>query len=244
MTTSIDTTMLLAAGLGTRLRPLTLSTPKPLLPLDGTLLIDHQLGYLRAAGVRRAVINLHHLGAKIRDHVGDGSRFGIEVRYSEEPEILGTGGGIKKAEAFLGEGSFLALNADALIDADIAAVVRRHEETKAAATMVVRPLGHGDGYTPVDIGPDSFVRGFGTGRHFYTGLQILGREMLDILPPAGQNACLIQDGYEALLAKGERVSSFVHEGYFNDLGTPERYEQAKRDIAAGRFRTISKQKNG
>lgn len=236
MTLSIDTAMLLAAGLGTRLRPLTLSTPKPLLPLDGTLLIDHQLGYLRAAGVRRAVINLHHLGEKIRGHVGDGSRFGIEVRYSEEPEILGTGGGIKKAGALLGDGPFIALNADALIDADIAAVVRHHADAKAAATMVVKPLGQDDGYTPVDIGPDSFVRGFGKGRHFYTGLQILGREMLDVLPPAGHSACLIKDGYEALLAKGGRVSSFVHEGYFNDLGTPERYEQAKQDIAAGRFR--------
>ena len=97
MTTAIDQAMLLAAGLGTRLRPLTLTTPKPLLPLDGCTLIDHQLRYLASAGIGRVAINLHHLGEKIRAHAGDGSRYGLSIHYSEEPEILGTGGGVKRA---------------------------------------------------------------------------------------------------------------------------------------------------
>lgn len=236
MTRSIDTAMLLAAGLGTRLRPLTLTTPKPLLPLNGAPLIDHQLRYLKQAGIRRAVINLHHLGEKIRAHVGDGNRFGLSVLYSEEPEILGTGGGIKKAGEILGREPFLALNADALINADLSSVIRYHLEHRAAATMVVQALPPGGDYTPVDVDESGFVRGFGTGRYYYTGLQILGEEMLSNLPPSGEDACLIADGYRKLLAGGLAIIAFVHEGYVNDLGTLERYEQSKRDIAAGKFR--------
>lgn len=226
--------MLLAAGLGTRLRPLTLTTPKPLLPLDGALLIDHQLRYLKQAGITEVMINLHHLGVKIQEHVGDGAAFGLRVRYSEEPEILGTGGGIKRAGTFFGGEAFVALNADALLDADIAALIGRHLETGAVATMALKEIRRGESYNPVAV-EGGFITGFGSGTHFYTGLQVLGPEMLAALPPAGEVSCLIMDGYEKLLRSGKRVAAFIHQGYFNDLGTPERYDAARRDIASGSF---------
>jgi NDP-sugar pyrophosphorylase family protein len=232
---TIAKAMLLAAGLGTRLRPLTLTTPKPLLPLDGALLIDHQLRYLRRAGIAEVMINLYHLGDQIRLHVGDGQAYGLRVHYSEEPDILGTGGGIKQAETFFGGDAFVALNADALIDADVAALVRRHLETGAAATMTLKEIRRGESYNPVAIDGDNFVTGFGTGTHFYTGLQVLGPEMLAALPPAGEVSCLVMDGYEKLLRGGKRVAAFIHRGYFNDLGTPERYDAAKGDVADGTF---------
>lgn len=228
--------MLLAAGLGTRLRPLTLTCPKPLLPLDGSCLIDHQLRYLASAGIAEIAINLHHLGEKIRHHVGDGRAYALSVKYSEEPVILGTGGGIKKAAPFFVRKPFVVLNADALIDADIEAVVRQHVASGAAATMVVKAISKGDPYNPVDIDDCGRVRGFGSGHHFYTGLQVLGTEILTALPPAGTVSCLIRDGYEPLLHKNIPIAAFVHDGYFNDLGTHERYEKAKQDIAAGTFR--------
>lgn len=232
---TVDRAMLLAAGFGTRLRPITLSVPKPLLPLGEVPLIDHQLRYLAVGGIRKVMINLHYLGGKIRAHVGDGGRFGLAVSYSEEEAILGTGGGIKKAETFFEGRAFVALNADALLDADIGEVARRHVEGRAAATMVVKALGPGDGHTPIDVGSDGKVKGFGKGRFFYTGLQVLGPEMLSVLPPAGKPSSLIDDGYRPLLERGDRVSAFVHAGYAGDLGAPESYERARKDVAAGIF---------
>lgn len=236
MSQSIRKAMLLAAGLGIRLRPLTLTTPKPLLPLDGICLIDHQLSYLAQSGIREVVVNLHHLGDKIKAHVGGGSQYGLTVTYSEEPEILGTGGGIKKAGHLFGTNPFIALNADALIDVDIGSLIARHFSSKASATMVVKTFGAVDNYNPVDIDMAGFIKGFGKGNHFYTGLQILGPEILTALPPSGTVSCLIRDGYEPLLKRDAPIAAFLYEGYFNDLGTPERYTQAKRDIENGRLK--------
>jgi NDP-sugar pyrophosphorylase family protein len=232
----VDRAMLLAAGLGTRLRPLTYETPKPLLPLDGTRLIDHQLRYLVKNGIASIVINLHHLGEKIKEHVGHGKSFGLEIFYSEEPEILGTGGGIKKAAWFFGRNPFVLLNADALIEADIHALVDAHLSSGAQATMVVKKLDDSDDYTPIEIGEDGFVKSFGSGSYFYTGLQILSPDIFDALPPSGTFACLIKDGYSKLMERGGRVKAFIYDGYFNDLGTPERYEAAKDAIASGEFK--------
>ncbi len=235
----IDRAMILAAGLGTRLRPLTLHTPKPLLPLDGTLLIDHQLRYLARSGMKSVAINLHHLGDRIRNHVDNGYRYGLEVNYSDEPEILGTGGGIKKAARFFGRKPFVVLNADALIAADIQALIRTHHESGAQVTMAVKRIEGDEGYTPLDVSEENSVRGFGCGKFFYTGLQILGPEIFDTLPPSGTQACLIEDGYKRLMERRGRIGAFVYEGYFNDMGTPERYEQAKVDVSNGKFKLFA-----
>jgi len=234
----IDRAMILAAGFGTRLRPITLKTPKPMLPLDGAVLIDHQLAYLAASGMKHVAINLHHLGDRIRNHVGSGKQFGMEINFSDEPEILGTGGGIKKAARFFGRKPFVALNADALIACDIGELVRAHMESGAEATMVVKRAEEGADYTPVDVADESTVRGFGEGEFFYCGLQVLGPEIFDTLPPSGRPSCLIDDGYRRLIERGGKVGAFVYEGYFNDMGTPERYEQAKVDVSNGTFELI------
>ena len=231
--------VLLAAGLGTRLRPLTYTTPKPLLPLDGTPIIDHQLRYLASQGILEVVINLHHLGDKIRQHVGDGSRFGLKVGYSEEPTILGTGGGIKKASMNFNRKTFVALNSDTLIDADLGAIMEFHLGSKAQATMVLRRLIDSDDYTPVALNDDGFVAGFGKGQHFFAGLQIVGHEILDMLPPTGQPACIIEHGYRPLLNQGGKVAAYIHRSYFNDIGTVERYERAKSDVELGVFRPLA-----
>lgn len=237
MSKRIDQAMVLAAGFGTRLRPLTLTTPKPLLPLDGCTLIDHQLRYLAAAGIERVVINLHHLGEKIRAHVGDGSRYGVTVHFSGEPEILGTGGGVKRAAPFFEGRPFLVLNADALIDADLTALIEAHQRSGEAATLVLKPLEDGDAYTPVAADAAGYVTAFGSGPYFFTGLSVVGYEVVASLPSAF--SCLIHDGIVPLMQSGVRVRAQLHEGYFNDLGTPERYEQARRDVASGTLRLFT-----
>lgn len=228
----IDKAILLSAGLGTRLKPLTLSTPKPLLPIDGSLLIDHQLRYLAKAGIKEVAINLHHLGDRIKTHAGNGERYGLKIFYSEETTLLGTGGGIKKAARLLQAGAFLALNADALQDTDIHALIRHHFKMGAVATMVLKAA-NGEDYNTVETDDEGMITGFGEGRHYYTGMQIITAEMISVLPPAGEVSCLIKDGYMKLIGKGKKIASFLHTGYFNDLGTPERYNRAREDIARG-----------
>ncbi len=239
MNSEIDGAMLLAAGLGTRLRPLTLSTPKPLLPLDGCLLIDHQLRYLARSGIKRVAINLHHLGDMIREYAGDGSKYGVEIFYSEEPRLLDTGGGIRKAAPFFEGRPFLALNSDALIDVDLDELISRHQNSGTAATMVLKPLEDRYSYTPVAVDDSGNVTGFGSGQYFYTGLQVVSPHIVDLLPPAGESSSLIKDGYLKLLGGGGKVAAYIYHGYFNDLGTFDRYEEAKGDIARGMFKLFT-----
>lgn len=237
MSLKIEKAVLLAAGFGTRLRPLTLTTPKPLISLNGETLIDHQLKYLAAVGIGEVAINLHHLGDKIREHVGDGKRFGLCIHYSvETPKILGTGGGIKKASELLGYAPFIALNSDALLMVDIERLVAHYEKSGANSTMVLKKLSVSEKYIPVNISDDGFVTDFGSGRHFYTGLQIIGPRVLETLPKAGTQSCLIKDGYEKLLARGGKVGAFIYDGYFSDLGTFEELEKTRRDISKGIIR--------
>ena len=235
----ITKAILLAAGLGTRLRPLTLTTPKPLLKLDGMRLIDVGLNVLAKAGITDVAINVHYLGDQIRDYVGDGVRYGMRIQYSvETPKILDTGGGIRAAAALLGDGPFIALNSDALCAPDLAALAERHASSEASATMALKRLATGDTYQPVATDRDGWIRGLGgEGAHFYIGLQVLTQEFLNTLPPPGTKSCLIRDGYLPFIARGGKVASFIYEGYFNDVGTLERYEQAKKEVREGLIRT-------
>jgi NDP-sugar pyrophosphorylase family protein len=230
MADEIKKGMILAAGLGTRLRPLTYKIPKPLLPLNSHKLIDYSLSLFKKYGIEDVIINLHHLGDMIRDYIGNGAKFGLKVSYSEEPVILGTGGGIKRVEAFFENNPFVCINADSLNHAEIDKVIQRHFETRASATMVLKRSTPGDPYEGVSIDKDGFVRNIGKGEYFYTGLQIISHDLLELLPPAGTVSCLIEDGYRQLLKAQKKIAAFIYDGYFNDLGTPERYERAKNDI--------------
>ncbi|HLB02569.1 MAG TPA: nucleotidyltransferase family protein, partial [Nitrospiria bacterium] len=130
--------MILAAGLGTRLRPLTNNLPKPLLPLADRPLIHYNLLLLKKYGITEVIINLHYHADKMKKVLGDGSDLGVRISYSEEPEILGTGGGVKKASRFFANRSFLLMNGDILVDVNLDKVVEYHLKKKATATMVLR----------------------------------------------------------------------------------------------------------
>ena len=150
--------MVLAAGRGTRLAPLTHVTPKPLVPVAGRPFLEHIFDCLRAAGIREVVCNLHHLGARIEEHVGDGARFGLRVRYSWEDPILDTGGGIKHAEALLAGEPFVVMNGDSLLEVRLADVVAYHRERGGIATMAVRADPAAAQYGLVELDPSNRVR--------------------------------------------------------------------------------------
>lgn len=234
--------MVLAAGLGTRLRPLTEKTPKALLMVDGRPLIYYSLKLLQKHGIRDVVINLHYLGDLIQKELGDGSKFDLQIHYSWEPKILGTGGGIKKASHYFDGEGFVVLNSDVLIDLDLKALHRSHKKSKSIATMVVRDRGDDSQFTPVWLGRSDRVVGIG-GKPaqksplrplMYTGVQYLEPAFLDFLPE-DREACLIREGYQPAIAAKKRVGGYLYDGYWNDLGTLDRYRQAERDLKSGKI---------
>jgi NDP-sugar pyrophosphorylase family protein len=232
--------MILAAGLGTRLRPLTDKVPKPLLPVAGLPLIAWNLLLLRQHGITEVIVNLHHLGEVIERELGDGSQFGLRLTYSREPVILGTGGGIKQAEPFFGEEPFLVLNGDTLLDLDLKLVARFHRDEGALATLVLREDPDVDRWGAVEMDGHRRVRSIaGRGRtadgpalrRMFAGVHVMHPRLLRDVPRG--RASSIIDAYVAAIEHGEAILGYDMQGYWSDVGTPERYAQAQRDAEAG-----------
>lgn len=232
--------MILAAGFGTRLRPLTNATPKPLLPVGGTPLIVWNLLLLRRYGIREVIINLHHLGSMIENELGNGHALGMRISYSPEPSILGTGGGIKQAEDFFKGEPFLVVNGDTLFELDLGNLVRFHEQHHPLATMVVRedPEAEKWGVLELDEG-QRVVRINGRGRDYkgsttarmFAGIHVLHPRLLATVPMAKESSIIEAYTYE--IARGEQVLGYHFNGYWSDVGTPARYAETQRAIDEG-----------
>jgi mannose-1-phosphate guanylyltransferase len=234
--------MVLAAGLGTRLRPLTELLPKPAVPVAGLPLLQFALARLRRAGAARAVVNAHHLAgelARVADRAALGA--GIRLSISREPVIAGTGGALREARPLLGGADAVVLwNGDVLFDLDLAAAVAAHRASGAIATLVLAPMPPGATFATVDVDRSMAVRriaGHGPGGpdlvplHF-TGVHVLSPRLLDHVPATPFACDVNRHVYPPLLASGE-VRSVVAGGYWNDLGTPARYLQANLDVLSG-----------
>lgn len=243
--------MILAAGLGTRLRPLTDHLPKPLLPVAGVPLIVWNLLLLRRHGITEVIVNLHHLGHLIEQTLGDGSRFGMRLTYSREPVILGTGGGIKQAESFFLGQPFLVINGDTLLELDLGLLVGFHRQQGGMATMVLRADPDADRWGAVEVDRHQRVlriNGRGTqekgrtGTRMFAGVHVMHPRLLQTIP-AGRESSIIE-AYVSEIAGGESVFGFDMEGYWSDIGTPERYEQAQKDAEGGRLNLAGRSEAG
>lgn len=242
MTAPVTRAMLLAAGLGERLRPLTERVPKPLVPVGGRPMVFYVLDLLAAAGIREVHVNTHHLGARVRDALGDGAAWGLALCYHPEAVILGTGGGLKAAAAAcpaLASGPFAMVNADVLVDADLGALCARHTAALPLATLLLRDDPDARRYGVIGTDAHDRIRRFldadlgGTVRErMFTGVQILAPAILEYLPAGA--VFPITDAYKAALLAGERLLGPAHKGYWADLGTPERLRAAEADLVAGR----------
>lgn len=241
--------MILAAGLGTRLRPLTNTIPKPLLPLDGRPLIEWNLLLLRRHGVRDVIINIHHLGEQITQALGDGSRLGMALRFSREPVILGTGGGLKQAESFFGSEPFFVLNGDTLVDLDLDAVLRMQGAGRAVATMVLREDPDVERWGPVEVDADErILRINGRGRRegaavtrlMFAGIHLMDRSLLGRVP-VGKESSIIE-AYVQALGDGAVIRGYRMTGYWSDIGTAASYEQAQRDVESGLVRLSDRER--
>jgi NDP-sugar pyrophosphorylase family protein len=235
--------MLLAAGYGTRLRPLTDRIPKPLLPIGKYPLLVWNLILLKRHGIREAIINLHYLGDQIVEALGDGARYGMRLAYSHEPNVLGTGGGIKQAAPYLREEAFVVLNGDTLSDCDLTSLINAHRNSGALATLALREDARADewGRVALDasarivqitgIPPQAAARATAM-PYMFAGIHVLEPAVLDKIP---SDPCSIIDTYIEMLHREELLTGFPIKGYWSDVGTPERYATAQQDVANGRF---------
>jgi MurNAc alpha-1-phosphate uridylyltransferase len=216
--------MILAAGRGERMGALTANRPKPLLEIEGVSLLARQLGRLAAAGIREAVINLSYRGDQIRAAVGDGSRHGLRIAWSQEPEPpLGTAGGIIQALPLLGREPFLLVNADVVCDFDVAKLAP--DGGMGCLVLVPNPSHHPRG----DFGLDGEGRLVDSEpRLTYSGISLLDPALFDGLPP-GRHA-LATVFLSAIAARN--LAGVLHEGLWFDVGTPERLKAAASALEA------------
>lgn len=231
--------MILAAGEGTRLRPLTLDRPKPMLPVAGRPLLDHIIAWLRHYGITRIAMNLHHRPQVVMDHFGNGAAFGVDITYSLEEEILGTAGGAKRLSAFLDE-TFVLVYGDVLTDFDLGALVDFHRSRAQEAHLSVS-LYHVP--NPWDCGIVSLDE-WGRILRFVekprkpevfsdlasTGVLVVDHELLQYVP-AGRFYDFGHDVFPALLQSGVPLHGWTipDSAYLVDVGSPERYAQVQRE---------------
>jgi len=224
--------MVLAAGLGLRMRPLTLLRAKPALPVLNRPLLSWTLERLARHGVTDVIINLHHLPETVTAAVGDGGELGLRVTWSRERTILGTGGGPRAVRDFFGQDPFLLVNGDMLFDFDLARLFARHRATGARATLALLPNPDPRRYGPVVTGADGLVRSLLGRPHrargavsLFTGVHVLDPALLERLPRGASDS--VRDLYVPLVAEGARILGVRVRGAWYDLGRPSLYLSAQ-----------------
>lgn len=233
--------MVLAAGHGLRMRPLTLLRAKPALPVLNRPLLQWTLELLRRHGVTDVVINLHHLPATLRKAVGDGRAFGLRVSYSFEKKLLGTAGGPRKVRRFFGDEPFFLVNGDVLFDFDLTEIMRRHVASRARATLALKAHRKVAAYGGIVTGPGGFIRALAgrprpvRGRPLlFTGVHVLDPDLLDRLRPGPSDS--VRDLYAPLVGEGQRLLGVRVSGAWYDFGSPSLYLASQLSMMASGFR--------
>jgi NDP-sugar pyrophosphorylase family protein len=235
--------MILAAGLGSRLRPLTTHLPKPLVPVLNRPLLWHLITRIKQAGILEIAINLHYRGEQIRRWLGHGEHLGVEITYSEEAELLGSAGGVWRMRHFFGNEPVLIVHGDILFDVDLSEVIQYHLSRSAHATLVLHPAHHRYNYGKIGVNAQGQIGQF-VGKHapgvygplidtVFTGVQVLDPAVLEAIP-AGSGNSLTTAVYPGLLTKASRFYGYLMPGYWSDLGTPRRYWETNMDVVCGR----------
>jgi mannose-1-phosphate guanylyltransferase len=233
--------MILAAGEGTRLRPLTATCPKPMLPLGGRPVLEHTLAWLHAYGVREVAINLHHLPQVIRDHFGDGERFGVRITYSLEEELLGTAGAVRRLEDFFRE-TFLVVYGDVLTDLNLSALLRFHQSHGGMGTLALYRVRNPTECGLVQLDWDGRIRRFlekPRPEEVFTdlanaGVYILEPQVIAHIPPVGPSD-FGRDVFPQLLERGLALYGYIIPTTTRliDIGSPEHYRLAQELFGQG-----------
>lgn len=230
--------IVLAAGSGTRLGPLTAGRPKPLLPIQGKPILEHTLALLRRHGVTEVLINLYHCPAAIPAHCGDGRAWGLRITYAVEPELRGTAGAVKHFEAAVGAEEFLVMYGDNYYDLDLTPLLRFHTTTAGVATVGLIEQADVAESGIADLAPDGRVRRFvekpGPGEafsHWANAGVYACRPALFTHIPADRPTDFGRDIFPRLAAEGVPLFGLVLRGSVLGIDTPERYREAEAALA-------------
>jgi NDP-sugar pyrophosphorylase family protein len=234
--------ILLAGGKGTRLRPLTIHTPKPIVPIFNRAFLHYQIDLLKQVPeIDEVILSLNYQPRRIEEVFGDGADLGIKIRYVVEPVPLGTAGAIKYAGDKLTE-SVVVFNGDVMTQLDLAAVIRMHRERQARATIVLTPVDNPSAYGLVETDGQSNIKRFIekpkpeeiTTNHINAGIYVLEPDTFDRIP--SEVPWSIERSYfPSLIERNETFVAYIYNGYWIDIGTPEKYVQVHHDIMDGRF---------
>jgi len=234
--------VIMAGGFGTRIHPLTINMPKPMLPLFNRPIMLHIIELLKQHGITELILLLYHQPMLIKNFFRDGSDFGVRITYVTPLDDYGTAGAVKAAQPHL-DGRFLIISGDLLTDFDLGALIERHTEKGALAsitlTRVQDPLQFGVVITDPQERITKFLEKPGWGEVFSdtinTGIYVLEPEVLELIP-AGENRDWSKDIFPLMLEKGMPLYGLLTEGYWQDIGNPEAYLEACRDIFSGQIR--------
>jgi mannose-1-phosphate guanylyltransferase/mannose-1-phosphate guanylyltransferase/phosphomannomutase len=246
--------MVLAAGLGTRLRPITYAMPKPMVPVANRPVMEHIVRLLARNGFGEAIANLHWFPKTIEGHFGDGAQFGLELSYSPEEKLLGTSGGVRNAAGFLGD-SFLVISGDALTDIDLAAMRAFHESHDGVATLATKRVSDTTQFGVAITGADGRIQGFqekpepaeALSDLANCGIYMFRSEIFDFFPEPGTSkaagaadpdgfADWAMDVFPALLEHDAPFYSHEIEAYWNDIGNLDELRQGNLDALLGEVR--------
>lgn len=235
--------MIMAAGVGSRLDPLTRIVPKPLVPIVGRPVMEYCLLWLKRHGLKELVANLHHLPEEIKNHFGDGQEWGFDLHYSFEEQLLGTAGGVKKNEEFLRPGTFLVASSDGLTDIDLPDLLNFHRAKKSLATIALREIKETSQYGVVVTDEAGRIVAFQEKPHpaqalsnlVNTGIYVFEPAIFDYIP-AGQFFDFGKQLFPLLVAKRLPFYGYPSRGYWCDIGSLPFYRVAQYDALQGRVK--------
>src|SRR5256712_6500099 len=233
--------LILAGGKGTRLRPLTINTPKPVVPVANSPFLLYQIDLMRSAGIQEIILSLSHQPRKIEDLLKDGSDYGVWIRYAVEGTPLGTGGAFKNAEEHISD-TAVVFNGDVLTSIDLAAVIAHHRAKRAIATIVLTPVENPSAYGLVETNAEGWIQRFIekpgpdeiTCNTINAGIYVLEPSVLKYMPK-GEPYSFERGLFPSLLERKEPVLSFILDDYWIDIGTPTKYLEVHQDILSRKF---------
>lgn len=243
--------LILAGGKGTRLRPLTVYTPKPIVPILNRPFLLYQIDILKRAGIDKIVLSLGYQPNKIEDLLGDGREHGVELTYLTEPDPMGTGGAFRYAEDKI-DRTTIILNGDILTDIDISAAVAYHRERKAEATIALVRVNDPSAYGLVETDDELNVRGFlekpnrdeiekSGVNTINAGIYVLEPSILELIPK-GHKCSFEYDVFPSVLTEKRKFSAFIIDSYWRDLGTPKSYLEAHMDFFDGKIKDLRRER--
>jgi len=231
--------IILAGGLGNRLRPLTDKTPKPLLPINGKPILEHAIINFKKYGIVEIILSVGYRAELIKEYFGDGSKFGVNITYCIEEEPLGTGGAIKKASAGLNE-TFIAINGDNVANFNWTEIIRSHRENNARVTLTLFPvedvtkfgIARLEGNELIEFIEKPSVEEAPSNLN-NAGAYVIGQGVLDILPEGVSN--IERECFEKIASRGGRIYAFRHEGYWYPTDDLEKYNLANKKFKEETF---------